>query len=446
MAIRDSSGITAADSMNRNDANQRLSRHIRELSRDIENEEYRLLEQRSALRRTRTRQGLAGTIGAASLALIALIVAPIQVRHAVRQRDFANRERRESDSMVRSLFNAAPQAILIADRNGKIVMANAETERIFGYKPDELREMPIETLLPEQLRSGHVGHRDHFFADPRTRPMGLNLDLKALRKDGSEFHAEISLSYIEGAHGTLAVAFASDISKRRADEQAIRDQREELRRLAGRLMTAQEEERRRIARNLHDDLSQSLACISMDLGKLASQDSFDEVSPHLRPLQRRANEAAELVRKVSHQLHPAILDDLGLKTALEEFCDEFQQRSRIRTQLSFPNAPGYLPAEVSSCVYYIVGECLRNISKHAQAQSAFIDIEIVDDNLKLCVKDDGVGFKGNPSKARGGIGVAAMKERVRLQGGTFAIESNTQNGTRIDVDVPVNVSDLKHRD
>lgn len=444
MTVRDSAGAAAADSLNRNDANQALSRHIRELSRDFESEEYRLLQGRSALRRTRTRQGLAGTIGAASLALIALIVAPFQVRRAVRQRDFANREKQESDSMVHSLFDAAPQSILIADRNGSIVMANPVTEKIFGYNPDELRQMPIETLLPERLRSGHVGHRDRFFANPQTRPMGLNLDLKARRKDGSEFHAEISLSYIEAARGTLAVAFASDISKRRADEQAIREQREELRQLAGRLMTAQEEERRRIARNLHDDLSQSLACISMDLGKLASKESFAEVSPHLRPLQKRATEAADLVRKVSHQLHPAILDDLGLKTALEEFCDEFQQRSGIHTQLSFHNAPPYLPAELSSCVYYIVGECLRNIAKHAKALSALIDLEVLENSLCLCVKDDGIGFNGNPSKPRGGIGVTAMKERVRLQGGTFAIQSSAEDGTRIDVAIPLSVSGLDH--
>jgi NarL family two-component system sensor histidine kinase YdfH len=95
---------------------------------------------------------------------------------------------------------------------------------------------------------------------------------------------------------------------------------------------------------------------------------------------------------------------------------------------------------VSSCVYYIAGECLRNVSKHAQAQSASIDIELLGDSLRMCVKDDGAGFDRHSFKPSGGIGVAAMRERARLQGGTLAIQSSSEFGTRIDVEVPINVS------
>jgi PAS domain S-box-containing protein len=196
-------------------------------------------------------------------------------------------------------------------------MVNPETERLFGYSLKELEGHPVELLIPEQLRGLHTAHRREYFANPQNRPMGLNLDLKARRKDGSEFPAEISLSSIKTPEGTLAVAFAADVSRRWVDEQAIREQREELRHLAGELMTAEDNERRRIARNLHDDLSQNLASIAIDLGKLATMDSLGGVARQLRPIQRRASEAADSVRRISHQLHPSILDDLGLKVALE---------------------------------------------------------------------------------------------------------------------------------
>lgn len=437
MRLREDKGLDAALSLRRDGSRRVVAERVRELCRQVKDEEYGLLQTRVVERRNRLKQGLAGTLGAASLAFAALVLAPFEVRRAVKQRNSAQRDKQESDSLVHSLFEAAPQAILIVDRDGLIVMANPAAERIFGYDPRELRGLTLETLLPVKLRTEHIAHRESFFADPQTRPMGIGLDLQAQRKDASELPVEVSLSSIHTTRGVLAVAFASDISKRRADEVEIREQREMLRMLAGRLQTAREDESRRIARNLHDDLSQKLARVAMDLGKLATKSGLDGVSQQLRMLQGRAAEAADLVRKISHEIHPAILDDLGLKAALEEFCLDFQQRSGIETEFEAHNLPDYLPADVSSCAYYATGECLRNVAKHSHAKSVFVDIEMDADKIHVCVKDDGVGFNPMPSKVRAGIGVAAMKERIHLAGGSTTIHSSPGNGTQVDFVIPV---------
>jgi signal transduction histidine kinase len=244
------------------------------------------------------------------------------------------------------------------------------------------------------------------------------------------------LSYIESPHGTLAVAFVSDISKRRADEQAIRQQRKELRDLTGRMMTAQDDERRRIARNLHDDLSQTLAHLAIDIGKLAAQAS-QEVASQLRPLQRHAVQAADTVRQISHELHPSILDDLGLTAALEQYCQEFQERSGISTRFSSRNVTEYLPRDVSSCIYHIAQESLRNVAKHSKSESVFVSLEAVDDVVRLSIKDLGIGLREKSPQSRTSIGIVGMKERARLVNGNLSVLSGSGGGTEVNVEVPV---------
>jgi signal transduction histidine kinase len=267
--------------------------------------------------------------------------------------------------------------------------------------------------------------------------MGFGLDLQARKKDGSVIDVEIGLSYIQAATGTLAVAFLSDISRRKADEHAIRQQREDLRLLAGRLMTAQDDERRRIARDLHDDLSQKLAYLSMDIGKLATKPSSREFLEELRVMQRRAADAAESVRHISHQLHPSILDDIGLEAALEQYCEEFEERSGIRTHFSSRDIPDPLPREVASSMYHIFQESLRNVSKHSEAEEVFVTLEFVDGVLRLAVRDEGVGLPANRLKTGAGIGIVGMRERAHLVNGTVSIESQVGEGTEVTVAVPL---------
>jgi PAS domain S-box-containing protein len=412
-------------------------RRIGELGTAMQAEEYRLLRQRSSLRQHRLAQGMSAALVATAIAILALVFAPLNVRRAVRQRDEALHKHLESRSLAQAFFEAASEAILMVDQGGRIVLTNPSAEKMFGYARAELVGQPVEMLVPERLRARHVGERDGYFHHPQTRPMGLGMDLQARRRDGTEFFSEISLSHIRTDHGTFAVVFVTDISKRRAYEIAVRKQQDELRLLAGRLMTAQDDERRRIARDLHDDLTQRLAYLAIDLGKLASKTAPDEVMGQLRPLQKRAADAAEAVRQVSHELHPSILDDIGIEAALEQYCQEFEERTGIATRFSSRNVPQPLKPEIASSVYHIAQECLRNVSKHAQARQASVTLESVDSHLRLLVTDDGVGLSQERMRSGAHIGITGMKERANLVKGELSIESEPGRGTEVSVAVPL---------
>jgi PAS domain S-box-containing protein len=434
---RSESGFTAAEAVVIPGQGRTVMKQIRAASEEIGAEEEKLLQERMHTRQARLRNGFIAGLIAALVALVGLIFAPIDVRRAVSQRNAAEQEKAESEATARALFEAAAQAILVVDQSGRIVMANPSTEKMLGYTQNELIGQSIELLVPETLRGGHIGYRSGYFANPQTRPMGFGRDLQARRKDGSVLDVEIGLSYIRSGQETLGVAFVSDISKRKADERAIRQQREDLRTLAGRLMTAQDDERRRIARDLHDDLSQKLAYLAMDLGKLANKPTSQEMLDSLRGLQRRAGDAAETVRHISHQLHPSILDDIGLEAALEQYCEEFEERSAIRTHFSSKDVPDSLPREVASSMYHIFQESLRNVSKHSEAETVYVTLEFTDGVLRLTVRDEGIGLPESRLKTGAGIGMIGMRERAHLVNGTVSIESQVGEGTEVTVAVPL---------
>lgn len=434
--LRAASGLQPALKLILPGRGDEMSGQIRELAQQIEDDEYRLLEERSRNRQKWSRIGFVATLLAGALALIVIVSAPFDLRRTVLQRELATRHMREAESRSHALFESASQGIFLAGRDGRIVMANTAMTGIFGYTAEELHTMRVEQLVPESLRGSHVELRDRYFAHPQNRPMGVGLDLQARRKDSTNFYAEISLSHIETEQGTMAVVFVTDISKRRADEQAIQQQRADLRALAGKLMTAQDDERRRIARNLHDDLSQRLAYLSIDLGKLAIRPLDPEIVAHVRSLQRRAAEAGETVRLISHELHPSVLDDIGLEAALEQYCEEFQERTGIETQFSAGNLPIDIPRDVANSLYHIGQECLRNVAKHSGAQRANVTLAMSDNILRLEVDDRGVGMK--PARMSGSsLGLIAMKERARLVNGNVAVASREGEGTRVLVEIPL---------
>jgi len=220
----------------------------------------------------------------------------------------------------------------------------------------------------------------------------------------------------------------------RSDE-ALRANAEDLRFLTGKLLTAQEDERRRIARNLHDDLNQSLACLAMDLGRLSEKSAGDGVQRELTSLRDRTREAAELVRNISHELHPSILDDLGLKPALQEYCEEFEGRTGISTHIECEGDSNNLAPDVASCVYYVVAECLRNVAKHAQGTSAEVNVDIRESLLNLTIADDGLGFSANPG--RSGIGLTAMRERLHLVKGELSVGVGPGGGALVTAVLPL---------
>lgn len=225
----------------------------------------------------------------------------------------------------------------------------------------------------------------------------------------------------------------------RASEQALATSRQELRDLTARLLTVQEEERRRISRDLHDDINQRLAMLVVQAESLESilPPSAGACSKELRSIQDRLTELSDDVRHLAYQFHPSILDDLGLPVALQRLVDDCAVRSTLEISLEVGPLPHTIPQAVSTCLYRIAQECLTNVMKHAQASRATVTLTSTAETLTLTVQDNGVGFDtqsvaDNPR----GLGLVSMAERVRLVHGTVTIDSIPRNGTRLSIHVP----------
>jgi len=234
-------------------------------------------------------------------------------------------------------------------------------------------------------------------------------------------------------------ALVSEVSKRIDTEQSLEANRRDLRLLASQLLRLQEEERRRISRDLHDDINQRLALLSIDIEMLERQLSTtaDGTVRTVHAIQDRIVELSESVRRLAYQFHPSILDDLGLAIALRRLVDDFQTRTGIDTKFICKDIPKHLAQNVVTCLYRVAQEGLANIARHARAKNVQVELGRLRDGLQLVISDDGVGFDVNPDDGRrGSLGLLSMKERVSLVAGTWDIQSTRGEGTRICAWVP----------
>jgi two-component system sensor histidine kinase UhpB len=225
----------------------------------------------------------------------------------------------------------------------------------------------------------------------------------------------------------------------RKSEAVLRESNARIRDLAGRLINAQEEERKRIARNLHDDLSQQLGALSIDLFLLKRQihEPADPLHDQLLTLQNRLAEIINWIRELSHDLHSAVLDHLGLAAALESICMEFRQQSGIPLTHKIQGDIAAIPAEMGLCVYRVVQESLRNIARHAGATSVEVMLTNTGNAVVLRVTDNGVGFDPEQVRWRSGLGLISMEERVELFQGSLHITTQCGCGTELHVRIPL---------
>jgi signal transduction histidine kinase len=243
----------------------------------------------------------------------------------------------------------------------------------------------------------------------------------------------------------LGEIFVSTLERRKAEqalrqtERILRQNEKDLRKLAGRLIFAQEEERRRLARELHDDFAQRLAVFAIDVGRLQQQlvhppKTFQE---ELNEMKKDIIEISQDVHNLSRQLHPSILDDLGLIKAVESECTNFSEREGIEIVFNHENISTAIPKTSSLSLYRVIQEALSNVSKHACADHISIFLKCIGHDIFLSIQDDGIGF--DPAEVRGkpGLGLSSMRERVRLIHGEFSIRSHAEKGTEIAVKVPL---------
>lgn len=225
----------------------------------------------------------------------------------------------------------------------------------------------------------------------------------------------------------------------RENERVLRQNENDLRRLAGRLISAQEEERSHLARELHDDLAQRLAVFAIDVGQIEQQlgDLPEPVRETLNEMKKDIVTISQDVHKLSRQIHPSILDDLGLIKAVESECNNFSKREGVEIIFKHENIPTIIPKGISLSLYRIIQEGLTNISKHACANHISVSMKGTGHEALLSVQDDGIGFDFVEVREKPGLGFSSMRERARLIHGDLSISSQPERGTVITVRVPL---------
>ena len=246
-----------------------------------------------------------------------------------------------------------------------------------------------------------------------------------------------ALAFVLVSLGALAAWAWSRSHVRRALE---REQvANEIRGLAGRLINAQELERHRIARELHDDFSQRLALLSVEMDLLGASGTAaqGQPAPQLAEVATRVKELSTEVHRMAYELHPAKIDQLGLVAAARGLCRELSQQTGMKIEFEPGTFPKQSPPDVSLCLYRIIQESLQNVIRHSKTREARVELKRKTDSLCLVITDSGCGFDYEKAKREGGLGLSSMQERVRLLHGTLKIDTGPGRGTRIEVDVPL---------
>jgi PAS domain S-box-containing protein len=376
------------------------------------------------------------TRGQASFSVGVVLSVAGEIAKDLAERDRTDDVLRRSETRFRALLESAPDAVVIVDERGRIVLVNGQTERFFGYAREELRGEPIETLLPERFRERHVEHRGVYLVDPRPRPMGVGLELAGRRKDGTEFPVDISLAGVATADGPLVSAFIRDVTERRADETLERDLAER-RALLEHLVSAGEEERARIAGDIHDDSIQAITAAGMRLQILRRALDDPEQLELLRELEQTIQLSIARLRHLLFELRPPALDNDGLSAAVTLYLEQAEHDGETRYTLE-DGLQTQPPHATRTILYRIVQEALTNIRKHAHATEVSVSLQETEDGYCVRISDDGTGFAaGNASQPTPGhFGLAAMHERAKLAGGRLRVESERGQGTTVEVWTP----------
>jgi PAS domain S-box-containing protein len=312
----------------------------------------------------------------------------------------------------------------------------------------EFTGLPIEKLLDEGwLDAVHPEDRDYCTAIyvPAIEARGPFLfEYRVRHADGAYRWLLASGVPRYGPDGSFAgyVGCDVDITERRNAEDVVRDSRDALKvshletqQLAGRLITAHEDERRHLARELHDDLTQRLARLAIDAGRMENN---EDVPIGVRLLRQDLVRLSEDVHALSYRLHPSVLDDLGLVDALKAECDRVARRGDLRVDIEAAGVPAALPTEASLCLFRVAQEALSNTVRHARASAVTVLLSSrTTGGVRLAVIDNGNGFDMNRPRDHASLGLASMRERVRLLQGELDIDSRPGCGTTVQVWVPI---------
>jgi PAS domain S-box-containing protein len=322
-----------------------------------------------------------------------------------------------------------------------------EIYRIFGLQPQEFGatyEAFLESVHPDD-RETVKKVVSKSLTDPNKY---YNIEHRVIWPDGSQriVHERGEVTFDKNGKAVRMIGTVYDITEQKKVEEALRKSESALRKsqgnlrfLAGKLLSVQEEERRLLAREMHDDITQRLALLAIETGTLEQQleSSSGPLRDKLRQMKEQIVKLSTDVHDMSRQLHPAIIDDLGLVDAIKSECVNFSKREGISIKYEPVNVPDVIPKDIALCIYRIMQESLRNVAKHTDVKEAEVLLTGTDNSIHLYVKDRGTGFDTDSVHGKGGLGLASMEERVRLIQGELSIQSQRGRGTIIKLCAPL---------
>lgn len=358
---------------------------------------------------------------------------------------------RSSQEQLQAIIDgAADTVVFLKDIDGRFITVNSRFEEMLGITRDDMRGKTDYDLVTRERADYYRAHDQLVLATGRP----IQIEEVALLADGKE-HTFLANKFplVDASGKQYAVCSISvDITERKQAEQAlIRSEKmafehRQLQALAERLRQVREEERKMVARDLHDDIGQILTAIKMDMTWVVRHlpKSKDEVHQRLSGSIELLNDGVQSVRRICSGLRPGVLDDLGLAAAIEWQANEFASRTGIPCQVTAPPGELRLDGDRATAVFRIFQECLTNVARHAEAQSVRASLDQHDESLMLIVEDDGKGFR--ESEVAGSLGILGMKERAQVFGGSVLVSSFPGNGTKITVKIPLHAASVERKD
>ncbi len=365
----------------------------------------------------------------------------LELFHDITERKKAENALRESEERFRTLVETMNEGLGIIDENGVWTYVNEGLCNMLGYFPGDLTgrrvtEFMDETnqdLLNEQIVRGSNGEPDPY-------------EITYRRADGGKRNALVSPKPILWGDRKLKGSFAiiTDITELKQTEESLRESEKELRYLSSQLLLAQESERRRISRELHDELGQSLALLKLQLS-LTKKRLPDNLQHQYDEQMHSIDQIIENVRRLSRDLRPAALDDLGLSAALQWLIKNFEKNFNINITVDAPDIDPFFGRDAQIMIYRVFQEALTNVGKHAGAKNISVVIKRKDSQISFIVEDDGKGFDLTKALTRHalerGLGLSTMEERIRMLKGSLDLWSQEGTGTRIRFTIPISKDD-----
>jgi PAS domain S-box-containing protein len=341
---------------------------------------------------------------------------------------------REQRSLLDELFEQSPQAIALLNPDGGIIRTNREFSLMFGYGPQECIGRGLnELIVPEELQTEARSRGDLATCGQRVVTEGVRQ-----RRDGSRLQVAMIRVPISVPGGRIAgLAIYRDITESKRHEEELNQSFDQLRALTARLQGIREEERKRVAREIHDELGQALTAIKLDLASLVRELPVDQAQEiKAESILSLVDQTIQVVRRISTELRPGILDDLGLVAAIEWAAEEFQARTGTKCRVDVPEDDIIVGQERATAIFRILQETLTNIARHASATQVDISLNMDDGDVALEVRDNGCGISEEHLTNRKSLGMLGMRERAHLLGGKLRVSGTPGVGTIVRVRIP----------